>query len=110
MVAQTYVAPGRVEPKVKASQCFTKYKWRDLDAAKRQSGPQIVATQVRPLPPPVALLNPQAETIITGNGGLSCRASWAHIFLPFMLLACCAQKLRLPVECAQHALRHACRW
>ncbi|CAK0786139.1 hypothetical protein CVIRNUC_009352 [Coccomyxa viridis] len=43
---QTYVAPGRLEPKVKASQCFTKYKWRDLDAAKRQSGPQIVATQV----------------------------------------------------------------
>ena len=31
---------------MKASQCFTKYKWRDLDAAKRQSGPQIVATQV----------------------------------------------------------------
>ena len=46
MVAQTYVAPGRLEPRVKASQCFTKYKWRDLDAAKRQSGPQIVATQV----------------------------------------------------------------
>ncbi len=43
---QTYVAPGRLEPRVKASQCFTKYKWRDLDAAKRQSGPQIVATQV----------------------------------------------------------------
>ena len=42
---QTYVAPGRLEPKVKATQCFTKYKWRDLDAAKRQSGPQIVATQ-----------------------------------------------------------------
>ena len=46
MVTQTYVAPGRLEPRVKASQCFTKYKWRDLDAAKRQSGPQIVATQV----------------------------------------------------------------
>ena len=43
---QTYLAPGRLEPRVKASQCFTKYKWRDLDAAKRQSGPQIVATQV----------------------------------------------------------------
>lgn len=43
---QTYVAPGRLEPRVKASQCFTKYKWRDLDSAKRQSGPQIVATQV----------------------------------------------------------------
>ena len=43
---QTYVAPGRLEPRIKASQCFTKYKWRDLDAAKRQSGPQIVATQV----------------------------------------------------------------
>ena len=52
MVVQTYVAPGRLEPRVKASQCFTKYKWRDLDAAKRQSGPQIVATQVRPLPSP----------------------------------------------------------
>ena len=46
ILVQTYVAPGRVEPQVKASQCFTKYKWRDLDAAKRQSGPQIVATQV----------------------------------------------------------------
>lgn len=46
MPMQTYVAPGRLEPRVKASQCFTKYKWRDLDSAKRQSGPQIVATQV----------------------------------------------------------------
>ena len=50
---QTYVAPGRLEPRVKASQCFTKYKWRDLDAAKRQSGPQIVATQVHDTPVPL---------------------------------------------------------
>ena len=46
MPVQTYIAPGRLEPRVKASQCFTKYRWRDPDAAKRQSGPQIVATQV----------------------------------------------------------------
>jgi hypothetical protein len=31
---------------VKASQCFTKYKWRDDAAAAREGGPQIVATQV----------------------------------------------------------------
>lgn len=30
---------------MKASQCFTKYKWRDGAAAQRSSGPQIVATQ-----------------------------------------------------------------
>ena len=41
-----YASPGRREPKVKASQCFTKYKWRDDAAALRDSGPQIVATQV----------------------------------------------------------------
>ncbi len=44
--AQLYDSPGRAEPKVKASQCFTKYKWRDSAAAQRESGPQIVATQV----------------------------------------------------------------
>ena len=44
--AQVYASPGRREPKVKASQCFTKYKWRDSAAAQRESGPQIVATQV----------------------------------------------------------------
>lgn len=43
---QIYASPGRREPKVKASQCFTKYKWRDSAAAQRESGPQIVATQV----------------------------------------------------------------
>ena len=44
--AQLYDSPGRGEPKIKASQCFTKYKWRDSAAAQRESGPQIVATQV----------------------------------------------------------------
>ena len=34
---------------MKASQCFTKYKWRDSAAAQRESGPQIVATQVSAL-------------------------------------------------------------
>ncbi len=43
---QIYSSPGRAEPRVKASQCFTKYKWRDIAAAQRESGPQIVATQV----------------------------------------------------------------
>lgn len=31
---------------MKASRCFTKYKWRDLEAAEREGGPAIVATQV----------------------------------------------------------------
>eukprot|EP00884_Botryococcus_braunii_P004263 jgi/Botrbrau1/13838/Bobra.0056s0075.1 len=34
------------QPRVKASRCFTKYKWRDLEAAEREGGPAIVATQV----------------------------------------------------------------
>jgi hypothetical protein len=34
-------------PRVKASQCFTKYKWRDEAAAEAAGGPAIVATQVR---------------------------------------------------------------
>ena len=45
--AQVYAAPSRKEPRVKASQCFTKYKWRDTAAALRETGPQIVATQAR---------------------------------------------------------------
>ena len=45
--AQVYAAPSRREPRVKASQCFTKYKWRDTAAALRETGPQIVATQAR---------------------------------------------------------------
>ena len=32
--------------KVKASQCFTKYKWRPPEEAARSGGPAIVATQV----------------------------------------------------------------
>lgn len=31
---------------VKASQCFTKYKWRSPQAAAQTGGPLIVATQV----------------------------------------------------------------
>lgn len=33
-------------PRVKASQCFTKYKFRDEKAAEAAGGPAIVATQV----------------------------------------------------------------
>ncbi|EFJ51227.1 hypothetical protein VOLCADRAFT_103598 [Volvox carteri f. nagariensis] len=33
-------------PRIKASQCFTKYKWRSAEAALRDQGPTIVATQV----------------------------------------------------------------
>ena len=43
---QIYDDPGR-ETRVKASQCFTKYKWRELGPAELDSGPAIVATQVR---------------------------------------------------------------
>jgi hypothetical protein len=32
--------------RVKASQCFTKYLWRDEAAAEKDGGPAIVATQV----------------------------------------------------------------
>lgn len=31
---------------VKASQCFTKYKWRSAEEAATDGGPEIVATQV----------------------------------------------------------------
>ena len=31
---------------MKASQCFTKYKWRTSEEAATDGGPQIVATQV----------------------------------------------------------------
>lgn len=47
--AQVYAAPAAREPRVKASQCFTKYRWRDGAAALRETGPQIVATQARVL-------------------------------------------------------------
>lgn len=33
-------------PRVKASQCYTKFKWRDEVAAEAAGGPAIVATQV----------------------------------------------------------------
>ena len=78
MVVQTYVAPGRLEPRVKASQCFTKYKWRDLDAAKRQSGPQIVATQVRSRPAlEYCLIHRQRMALPAVEGILPCAC--AHI-------------------------------
>ncbi|DBA87726.1 hypothetical protein WJX77_012066 [Trebouxia sp. C0004] len=43
---QIFETPGRPQAKVKASQCYTKYKFRSLEAADRQAGPAIVATQV----------------------------------------------------------------
>lgn len=45
---QLFDSPGRPEPRVKASQCFTKYKWRGEAAAALGGGPVIVATQVQP--------------------------------------------------------------
>ncbi|KAK9840049.1 hypothetical protein WJX74_002564 [Apatococcus lobatus] len=41
---QIFEKPDSPEPRVKASQCFTKYKWRS--EASSQGGPAIVATQV----------------------------------------------------------------
>ncbi|KAL3140611.1 hypothetical protein ABBQ32_005181 [Trebouxia sp. C0010 RCD-2024] len=43
---QIFESPGRPQAKVKASQCYTKYKFRSQEAADRQGGPAIVATQV----------------------------------------------------------------
>ncbi|KAA6425870.1 MAG: hypothetical protein FRX49_04245 [Trebouxia sp. A1-2] len=43
---QIFETPGRPQAKVKASQCYTKYKFRSQEAADRQAGPAIVATQV----------------------------------------------------------------
>lgn len=43
---QIFESPGRPQAKVKASQCYTKYKFRSQEAADRQAGPGIVATQV----------------------------------------------------------------
>jgi len=43
-IRQMYDTSESAENKVKASQCFTKYKWRSREAAA--GGPMIVATQV----------------------------------------------------------------
>jgi hypothetical protein len=43
---QTFSAERGMESRVKASQCFTKYKWRDAEEAAGGGGVQIVATQV----------------------------------------------------------------
>lgn len=40
---QIFQSPGRPQPRVKASQCFTKYRYRE---AAEQGAPLIVATQV----------------------------------------------------------------
>jgi hypothetical protein len=42
---QLFQSPGALDPRVKASQCFTKYKWRSADAAAADDGVGIVATQ-----------------------------------------------------------------
>lgn len=43
---QIFDFPEKPQAKVKASQCYTKYKFRSQEAADRQGGPAIVATQV----------------------------------------------------------------
>lgn len=48
---QTFASPDSQGSRVKASQCYTKYKWRSAEDAAASGGVQIVATQVRPRPP-----------------------------------------------------------
>ncbi len=43
---QIYDESSSGTPRLKASQCFTKYKWRPLEQAAAAGGPAIVATQV----------------------------------------------------------------
>eukprot|EP01026_Neomeris_dumetosa_P022542 TRINITY_DN1940_c0_g1_i5.p1 TRINITY_DN1940_c0_g1~~TRINITY_DN1940_c0_g1_i5.p1 ORF type:complete len:351 (-),score=47.98 TRINITY_DN1940_c0_g1_i5:238-1245(-) len=43
---QVFDNPNGDLSKVKGSQCFTKYRWRDEEVAKKDEGPMIVATQV----------------------------------------------------------------
>lgn len=45
-VEQIFDDPGAAAPRVKASQCFTKYKFRREAAAAADNGPVVVATQV----------------------------------------------------------------
>ncbi|PNH10897.1 hypothetical protein TSOC_002294 [Tetrabaena socialis] len=45
-VESVYDSSDGGPPRIKASQCFTKYKFRSPEAAKRDQGPAIVATQV----------------------------------------------------------------
>lgn len=44
--AQVFDNSAYRTPKVTASQCFTKYKWRSKEEAQRDGGPTIIATQV----------------------------------------------------------------
>lgn len=44
--ADCLLLTAAVGAQVKASQCYTKYKFRSQEAADRQAGPAIVATQV----------------------------------------------------------------
>jgi hypothetical protein len=44
--AQIFDESSSSAPRIKASQCFTKYKWRSEAAATQDGGPAIVATQV----------------------------------------------------------------
>jgi len=43
---QVFETPSASNARIKASQCFTKYKWRSEEEAARDGGPAIVATQV----------------------------------------------------------------
>eukprot|EP01025_Chloroclados_australasicus_P020941 TRINITY_DN2201_c1_g1_i10.p1 TRINITY_DN2201_c1_g1~~TRINITY_DN2201_c1_g1_i10.p1 ORF type:complete len:350 (-),score=52.21 TRINITY_DN2201_c1_g1_i10:639-1688(-) len=43
---QLFESPDEGPPKLKGSQCFTKYRWRDEELANQDEGPVIVATQV----------------------------------------------------------------
>lgn len=45
-VESVYESGNGGAPRVKASQCFTKYKWRERGLAAKDGGPVIVATQV----------------------------------------------------------------
>lgn len=44
-VSQVFEGAEEQRSRLKASQCFTKYKWRSREAAAAKGGPEIIATQ-----------------------------------------------------------------
>ena len=87
---QTFASPEGQGSRVKASQCFTKYKWRSAADAAAAGGVQIVATQARCHSAPARSLRnssarrPAAEP---GAPGRACRGRTAGHD------ACCVRRL-----------------
>lgn len=116
---QVYDVAGRPEPRVKASQCFTKYRWR-AESTAGAGGAAIVATQVRQKstlrdlprccvgPNSERAENSAADKIVGGRCWLGLGTGFGETLAARMTCAACIAPLPVWQSCPEPACFSQC--